>query len=266
MVVEFLYANITGIIVALVCILLGIALTVYRTGNNLPGGRKRNSQPTIIIAGPPSGGKTSLYTLLTTGKVEDTVTTQIPNVYNSFSIPFDSETDASRITLIDLPGHPKLIHHLDEALLVNSNIKGILFVLDGASGTRGIEQAAQYLFKVLSRTEYRMGGIDMMIACNKADLFSMVPAAKLRKILEQELTFIRDARAQGLGTVKNEDTLGGRAARDNPEDDDAEGSWLGQGEPIDFSKLDGEIAIADGSVKTKSVESWKRWIEGVGVN
>lgn len=186
-------------------------------------------------------------------------------MYNSFSIPFDSETDASRITLIDLPGHPKLIHHLDEALLTNSNIKGILFVLDGASGTRGIEQAAQYLFKVLARTEYRLGGIDIMIACNKADLFSMVPAAKLRKTLEQELTYIRDARAQGLGAVKKEDTLGAGRAGDE-EEDAADGSWLGGSEPIDFSKLDGEVSIADGSVKTNSVDSWKRWIEGVGVN
>lgn len=158
-----------------------------------------------------------------------------------------------------------MIHFLDEALLANSNIKGILFVLDAASGPKGIEQAAQYLFKVLLRSEHRMGGIDIMIACNKADLFSMVPAVKLRKTLEKELTFIRDAHSQGVGSVKNEDTLGGRAG-DVGDQEEEDGSWLGRGGAIDFSELDGEVAIADGSVKTNNVEPWKRWMEGVGVN
>lgn len=104
-----------------------------------------------------------------------------------------------------------------------------------------------------------------MIACNKQDAFNMVPAKKMRGLLENELTMIRDSQDQGLDTVKASDTLGGKAKNDD-DDDDIDGSWLLRGQKIDLSKLDGELAIADGSVVTNNVESWKRWIEGVVVN
>lgn len=105
----------------------------------------------------------------------------------------------------------------------------------------------------------------MMIACNKQDAFNMVPAKKMRGLLENELTMIRDSQDQGLDTVKASDTLGGKAKNDD-DDDDIDGSWLLRGQKIDLSKLDGELAIADGSVAINNVESWKRWIEGVVVN
>lgn len=53
-----------AIILAIVFATLGIVLTVYRTGSNIPGRSKRISQPAIIIVGPPGAGKTSLYTLV----------------------------------------------------------------------------------------------------------------------------------------------------------------------------------------------------------
>lgn len=52
-----------GIAIAVLCILVAVLLTIYRTGSNLPG-RRRNSQPAIIIAGPPGSGKTALYTIV----------------------------------------------------------------------------------------------------------------------------------------------------------------------------------------------------------
>lgn len=147
-----------------------------------------------------------------------------------------------------------------------------MFVLDAADcGPKGLEKTAQYLFRVLLRTEHRDGGMDLMIACNKADAFSMVPASKLRKILQDELTDIRDARAQGLGAVKNEDTLGSKASKnasgdDEDFDDMEDGSWLGSGEPIDFANLESEVSLADGSVQTNNVDAWKRWIETAILN
>lgn len=255
----------TGILLALVCVLIGTVFLVFQALGSFTSNNKRHSQPTIIIAGPQGAGKTALYTLLTNGKAVETVTSQQQNVYNSFSIPFDSDTDATHITLIDIPGHPKLFQRFDQTIATHSNIKGILFVVDAADCTpKGLEKMAQYLFRVLLRTEQRDGGIDIMIACNKADVFSMVPSSKLRDILQDELTDIRDAKVNSLGAVKNEDTISNKG-KDGDDDDGfddlADGSWLGTKGKIDFSKLEGQVSLADGSVTTNNVESWKRWIE-----
>lgn len=254
--VEKLLANVWPITLLIGLLAFGIILTLVRTTVSL--GKVKSSQPAILIMGPSYSGKTCLYTLWTSGeKATATVTSQQPNIYKSFSIPFDSEVDAVKVTLVDLPGHAKLDHYLSEALEKHSNIKGIIFVLDAASGPEGIRTAAEALFKLLLKTEQRMGGIDLMIACNKADVFNMVPANRMRIALEHEIQEIRDMRSKGLGAVAEAGSLD-----DDNEDD---GSWLGKGE-FKFLDLDGEVSIADGSVITDNVENWKRWVEAVAVN
>lgn len=252
---DYAAGNIGSILLLVGLLVLGIVLTVVRTGSTL--GKNRSSQPAIIITGPAYSGKTSLYTLWTSGSVRETVTSQVPNVYPSFSIPFDSPIDAVQVSLVDLPGHKKLAHHLEESLTKFSNVKGIIFVLDAASGPEGIRTAAEALFRLLLRTEQRMGGITLMIACNKADVFNMIPAARMKGLLEEEIQQIRETRAKGLGAVANAGSLD-----DDNEDD---GSWLG-GETFQFVNLDSEVSIADGSVRTDNVEAWKRWLEEVAVN
>ena len=96
-----------------------------------------------------------------------------------------------------------------------------------------------------------------MIACNKADVFNMVPASRMKAELEREIQEIRDTRAKGLGAMADAGSL-----EDDNQDD---GSWLGQ-EKFQFLDLDGEVSIADGSVITNNVENWKRWVEAVAVN
>lgn len=247
--------NIWAISLLVGLLVLGIVLTLVRTATSF--GKVKSSQPAILITGPAYSGKTSLYTLWTSGSTRETVTSQVPNVYSSFKIPFDSPVDAVRITLVDLPGHNKLVHHLEEALGKFSNVRGIIFVIDAASGPEGIRTAAEALFKLLLRTEQRMGGIDIMIACNKADVFNMVPAMRMKLALENEIQEIRSTKAKSLGTVAKAGSL-----EDDNEDD---GSWLG-GDTFRFVDLDGEISIADGSAVTDNVENWKRWLEEVAVN
>lgn len=252
--------------VALLALLLvaGVFLTVIRTAQGV--GSIKSSQPAVLITGPAYAGKTSLYKLWTSSDVEgdetaksptETVMSQIPNVYKSFKIPFDSPVDAVRVTLVDLPGHKKLSHHLNEALNNFSNVKGIIFMLDAASGPDGIRAAAESLFKLLLRTEQRNGGVDLMIACNKADVFNVIPAARIKTALEEEIQAIRATRAKGLGEVANAGSL--------DDDNDDDGSWLG-GETFQFANLDCEVSISDGSVATNNVEAWKRWVEEIVVN
>lgn len=247
--------NIWSILLLACLLVLGLALTLFRTNSSF--GKVKSSQPTVLIIGPANSGKTSLYTLWTNGEVSNTVTSQEPNMYKSLPIPFDSDVVAARITIVDLPGHAKLGHLLNDALNTYSNIKGILFVIDAAAGPNGVRVAAERLFTLLLRTEQRMGGIDLMIACNKADVFNMIPAVRMKSLLEEEIQNIRETRSKGLGTVGASGSL-----EDDNEDD---GSWLG-GERFEFVNLDSEVSISDGSVLTNNVEHWKRWVEGVVVN
>lgn len=255
LVLDQILANAKSIALLAALLVFGIALTLYRTTTSF--GKIKSSQPTILIAGPSGSGKTSLYTLWTSGKVTDTVTSQESNTYTSFSIPFDSDFDATKITLVDLPGHPKLNHVFSEALESYSNIKGIVYVIDAASGPKGIQEAANRLFNMLLKTETRMGGIDIMIACNKADVFNMIPSARLQTMLEEEIQNIRDNRSKSLGEV------GAAGSLDDDNEDD--GSWLG-GSKFKFINLEGEVSIADGSVLLNNVENWKRFVEAVTVN
>lgn len=247
--------NVWPIVLLVSLLVIGLFLTVIRTNPSF--GKVKSSQPTVLIVGPANSGKTALYTLLTNGKASETVTSQESNMYKSLPIPFDSDVVATRITIVDLPGHAKLGHILNETLNNYSNIKGILFVIDAAAGNNGVRIAAERLFTLLLRTEQRMGGIDLMIACNKADVFNMIPAVRMKKLLEEEIQNIRETKAKGLGTV------GASGSLDDDNEDD--GSWLG-GDRFDFVNLDSEVSISDGSVLTNNVEHWKRWVEGIVVN
>lgn len=265
LIIDRLLMNAWAIALLAVLLAAGVFLTIFRTTQGV--GQIKSSQPAILITGPAYAGKTSLYKLWTSSDQVtattsetapgETLMSQVPNVYTSFKIPFDSPTDAVRVTLVDLPGHKKLSHHLNDALNKFSNVRGIIFVLDAAGGPEGMRTAAEALFKLLLRTEQRNGGIDLMIACNKADVFNVVPAARVKVALEEEIQAIRATRAKGLGEVAKAGSL--------DDDNDDDGSWLG-GNPFKFVNLDAEVSIADGSVATNNVESWKRWIEEVAVN
>lgn len=53
-----------GVLIAAICVLFAVFLTVFRTIGGLSSKSKKNSQPAIIIVGPQGSGKTSLYTLV----------------------------------------------------------------------------------------------------------------------------------------------------------------------------------------------------------
>lgn len=259
---------------ALVALLVGSLLIAYQTAGGLTKNSKRNSQATFIIVGPQGSGKTSLFRALTGSKPNETINPREPNVHQSVSIPFDSPTDATRVTVVDIPGPAKLFGMFKQSVIENSNIKGVLFVLDSTECSgKGFEQTAQYLFRVLLRTEHRGGGIDVMIACNKADMANAMPATELRVALQKRLTEIRDSKP---GKTISGQTISGTKHRfenttstgtgDDEFDETGDGNWFGNEGLIDFAQLDGEVSLAEGSVVGNKIESWKRWMETASLN
>ncbi|RDL38173.1 p-loop containing nucleoside triphosphate hydrolase [Venustampulla echinocandica] len=241
--------------------------------------------PSILLLGPSGSGKTSLLTLFERGtNPADTHTSQSPiavechlpvgatatsDKYRSVNDPTANST-YKKFLLIDTPGHGKLRHHALDNLTNPQNLKGIIFVADAATlsaGDEGLRQTADYLHDVLLLLQKRMESknkaakklrdIPVLIAANKMDLFTALPAALVKSTLEAEITKIRTSRSKRL-------LDSGIGIEDDAENDD----WLGEigSKEFKFSQMEefdvlvevagGKVAGGDGP----AVDKWWKWV------
>jgi signal recognition particle receptor subunit beta len=249
--------------------------------------------PSILILGPSGSGKTSLLTLvrsidlyykaiLTTqferGSPASTHTSQSPiSVECSLPVGNTAKSDEYRsvndqthkkFLLIDTPGHGKLRHHALESLTNPQNLKGLIFVVDAAAlsaGDEGLRQTADYLHDILlmlqkrsgSAAAKKMGEIPVLIAANKMDLFTALPAALVKSSLESEISKVRTSRSKGLL-----DSGIGIDDGDAEKDD-----WLGEmGSGVfkfaQMEEFDVAVEVMGGNVvgEEQSVEKWWKWV------
>ena len=96
-----------------------------------------------------------------------------------------------------------------------------------SAGEEGVRQAAEYLHDVLlllqkrltsSKTSKGPKEMHVLVAANKMDLFTALPATIVKNTLEKEISKVRDSRSKGL--------LDSGAGRDDEVDDNEE--WLGE--------------------------------------
>ncbi|GAB7357648.1 hypothetical protein MBLNU459_g0144t1 [Dothideomycetes sp. NU459] len=248
---------------------------LYRSGT-------ASSVPSFLLLGPSGAGKTTLLTLLERGAPTSThtsqapqsVTCKLPSGATAKSSEFRSENDPShkaerRFEVTDTPGHGKLRHHALTALASSTGLNGLIFVVDAAalSSAAGLTEAATYLHDVLLSLQKRHTGSKnsttpstaVLIAANKLDLFTALPASLVKKKLQDEISKIRATRAKGLldsgvGT----------------EGDDEEREWLGEGGEgkFEFEQMEEsgvEVVVAGGNVTGKGEEKahadeWWAWI------
>lgn len=120
-----------------------------------------------------------------------------------------------KFLLVDTPGHGKLRRHAMTSIVSPNNVKGIIFVVDaatvapdnGESVDDSLTETAQYLHDVLlvlqkkhtaSKTSKGPAEMPVLIAANKLDLFTALPAKLVRRALEDEITKLRNTRSKGL--------------------------------------------------------------------
>ncbi|KAL2022526.1 hypothetical protein VTK56DRAFT_5133 [Thermocarpiscus australiensis] len=209
---------------------------------------------------------------------------------------------AKKFLLIDTPGHPKLRGTALSLLTGNpssssssssssstsaisidntkSKLKAIIFLVDASAlsddgGDDALAPTAEYLYDVLlalqRRVQRRRGGsssraaggpIPVLVAANKLDLFTALPAALVKSSLEAELGRIRRARSKGLlDSGVGEDDIGGVGGA---EGDDG---WLGEygSEKFTFKQMmefDVEVDVIGGNVvgDGPGADKWWRWI------
>jgi signal recognition particle receptor subunit beta len=214
-------------------------------------GGKTNKQATYIICGPSNSGKTALFHQLTQKKFIPTVMSQDLNVTTKFPLP-STGSGIQNFKLIEFPGHNKLRGSLYEEIKQSTNIHGLIFCVDSTTDPKQLSESAKFLYKVLTLTERRPGGVDILVACTKNESFSARQPKKIRELMENEIDSFR--KFQSSNVSKNDD------------DDDDEIELGNLGNKFLFEHLDGNVDFIGGSVLKDKLEQWECWIDERAVN
>ena len=176
-----------------------------------------------------------------------------------------------KFLLVDTPGHGKLRHHAVESVTNPQNLKGLIFLVDAATLSareEGLRQTADYLHDILLLLQQRKSAgkasrlvkeMSLLIAANKMDLFTALPAPLIKSSLEAEITKVRVSRSKGL----LDSGIGMGDAADDENDD-----WLGEVGSAHFKfsemeEFDVAVEVIGGNVlggDGPSVEKWWKWI------
>ncbi|CAK7235483.1 hypothetical protein SCUCBS95973_009285 [Sporothrix curviconia] len=247
--------------------------------------------PSILIAGPPGAGKTALVTRLErrAPKPATTYTSQTTNIVElavneDGTSKYSDDLDASgavakKFLVVDTPGHGKLrgatLAKLTSASSTASDTKlrAVVYMVDSAALAEdgGIAAAASYLYDILLALQKRMGAgnsskappaIPVLVAANKADLFTALPAALIKTQLEAELGRIRTSRSKGL--------LSSGVGADDIDSANESDEWLGEygSKAFHFAQMrefDIEVDVVAGNVvggdgSGPGVDKWWKWI------
>ncbi|POR37524.1 Uncharacterized protein TPAR_02290 [Tolypocladium paradoxum] len=239
--------------------------------------------PVAMLLGPDNAGKTALLTLLERGTAPaQTHTSQAAHAVelsastdSASRTSFRNHDDASgthtKFLLVDTPGHAKLRTVAMGRLARADKLRAVVFVVDAAAlGERdALAPAAAYLYDVLlhlqklatgsgERKAARAKAVPVLVAANKMDLFTALPAAMVRAHLETELTRIRASRSKGL--------LDSGVGVDDVGSEEQHG-WLGEygSEKFTFEQMrefDIDVDVVGGSVMAEhaDVDKWWWWI------
>ncbi|KAL6946715.1 hypothetical protein ACO0RG_000877 [Hanseniaspora osmophila] len=286
-----------GTVGILLVVLFVSALVLFKRGQNAGlrngvsvGGsnsKSNNGKPTFLIVGPCNSGKTLLtYTLRflaaneevsgteTTHNTQEldvplTVTSQAPLELINYNLPTLGLTTRNLTLSIS-----RATYQLENYIKGNKNLKGVIFVMDSTDNGEKLVDTVEFLFEVLNYVEKYHNGVDILIACNKKDLFAARPANKVEEQLQiklKELT-VRKRKSVATKTSSHGSTggpassgksRGGRqlvAASTNSDDSQELYAEHLMSSAFTFQDLDGSFDSISGSVLRNEITNWIEWI------
>ena len=102
--------------------------------------------------------------------------------------------------VIDLPGHERIRYKcLDKQ---KDSAMGIIYLLDAATITKGIRDATEFLFRILSDPTIYSNRTPVLVICNKQDMTMNMSASVIERELAKEIGLLRETHA---GTLQGTD-------------------------------------------------------------
>ncbi|KAG8531513.1 uncharacterized protein KY384_003142 [Bacidia gigantensis] len=268
----------TILVTALLVISIPLLLhyVIYRSPSS-------NFLSTILLIGPNiQQWERGQNAATRTSQAPLTVECSLPVTTRAASTGYRSANDPSneahqKFMLADTPGHGKLRHYAISNITNPQNLKSIIFMVDAAeladqtetAENEALRQSAEYLYDVLLILQKRALTIKsargptelpLLIAANKMDLFTALPAPLVKKYLESEITKVRDSRSRGL--------LDSGVGMNEPDD---EKEWLGDAGSgrFDFCQMEEfnvAITVAGGNAIGADGPDVKQWWSWIGSN
>lgn len=240
------------LLLLLLTALLGLAIAVglvsarpWRTGWRF--------NPAVVVIGPSDGGKTTLVDQLErmsgeegeprpAGEAATVMLMQLRTVLMAY--PLTAPRQKQKFDLVDFPGHPALqqlmLARLRESL---GALRGVVVVVDATWLKADLDRlCSEFLVPVLKTTESRAGGVDVLFAVNKTDLFNAQSVARIRQAVEDGLRqAVHDDKHQVLGS--GEDALSTAVPS------------------FALDELEGNMDFVGGSALKGDVSLWMDWID-----
>ncbi|EEB05353.1 signal recognition particle receptor beta subunit Srp102 [Schizosaccharomyces japonicus yFS275] len=215
-------------------VVLGLIITVFLLWR-LRASNGKQKRKAVFLVGPAEAGKTSLFSQLVYGTAAPTVTSTAPN-------RGCWKSEDGELTIVDLPGHPKAQDMLKSEFNNNTlSPSAVVFVINSATIDRDVHSVALMYLNVLLEC-YKAKVHRVLIACNKFDLFTAVPANQAFKLLQNELDNIiklQDAQVESI------------SAQD-------ERLWDSFLNSLDSFHVE---AISGSATKGTGLDKWKAWIQ-----
>lgn len=247
----------TSILVPLIITIFLLALGGYlmKRHSLITSNKKK-----FLICGQQGSGKTNLFHLLKEGTLPLLIVSSLEPQEGELKVDekFAGEKTFQDIYVIDFPANKKLkslylTPFFEEHL---ADIKGIIYLIDSSTfDAKACHDVAEDLLEILNVSESRPNGIDMLVFCNKNDLFTSKKSTKIKEMLETEIGKIHDIKQRGLSKVDKSLSKGTISSEDMEDNLDL----AIQNGRFQFQLLESNVDFSQGNIfkdKWSTINDW----------
>lgn len=157
---------------------------------------RRSRGNVVLIVGPASSGKTCLFFQLKDRSIHNGTVASMTENEGLCTVLTDKDKPCGQVRLVDIPGHPRLRHKLEQHL---KDAIAIVFVLDASDITPSKTEAAEELYDVLINPVVYKPKTPILIACNKTDLEAAYSVEFIKRTVEKQLDTLRKTKSSLTG-------------------------------------------------------------------